>query len=249
MPKDHKAAIDTAVGTPPKTAENTVPERFQAEVDSSTTAAAHRVLLAADHPLFLAGMNHAFDATTAFEVVCATTAADAAVELAACLRPDIAILDLATRGKELNTVQRLSALAPSIRIIILVASVDEQALRAAAKAGLCACLSKSLTAGELRSATRAVARGERYVSPELAATVLRLAPKRAHGRSLAALTERERTILGLVGRGLTNQEIAQRLELAEKTVKHHLGKVMQKLGVRNRVEAALLAPPPRHRDR
>ena len=88
---------------------------------------------------------------------------------------------------------------------------------------------------------RLVAAGEEYVSPKLAATMLRELTGKRPQDPLSELSEREREILSLVAEGLTNREIAERVHLAEKTVKHHMTNILGKLRVRSRVEAALLA--------
>jgi DNA-binding NarL/FixJ family response regulator len=125
---------------------------------------------------------------------------------------------------------------------MLTVSEDNDDLLAALKAGARGYVLKGVGARELANAVRSVAQGAVYVSPALASGILfemaRVPPQQD---PMNSLTERERDILNLVAEGLTNREIGERLHLAEKTVKHYMTNVLQKLQVRSRVEAALLA--------
>lgn len=118
---------------------------------------------------------------------------------------------------------------------------DEEALARAIREGASAYILKGIAADELRRALRAVAAGESYVSPGLAARLLRELDRLGERGPLDALSEREREVLEGLARGETNREIAARLHLSEKTVKYYVTNVFIKLHVRNRVEAALLA--------
>ena len=129
---------------------------------------------------------------------------------------------------------------------MLTASEDEDDLLAALKAGARAYILKGVSARELLSAIRSVIAGESYVTPALAASLLSemsgaSGKTRLPASPLDELTERERQILEQVAQGNSNKEIALSLHLSEKTVKHYMTNVLQKLHVRNRVEAALLA--------
>jgi len=131
-------------------------------------------------------------------------------------------------------------------VVMLTVDDHGDTIVEALKAGAAGYLLKGSSATELVTAIRAIARGESYASPQVASTLL---SEVAHPHEVigADLTSRERTVFELLGEGLTNREIAERLFLSEKTVKRHVTVVMQKLGVRNRVEAAILAT--RARDR
>ena len=113
---------------------------------------------------------------------------------------------------------------------------------AALKAGARGYVLKGVTARDLTNAVRVVAGGDIYISPALAGGILfELTASKQSDDPITTLTDREREILGLVAGGLTNREIGDRLHLAEKTIKHYMTNVLQKLQVRSRVEAALLA--------
>ena len=118
---------------------------------------------------------------------------------------------------------------------------DEDKLLAAFKAGARGYILKGVSARDLANVVRNVANGEVYVSPSLAAGMLMTLTRGRPADPLEELTEREHEILRLVGQGLTNREIGERLHLSEKTIKHYITNILQKLQVRSRVEAALLA--------
>lgn len=211
-----------------------------------------RVLIADDHPLFRDGVAHSLASEPDLTVVGQAANGDEALRLARDLLPDVLLLDIAMPGKGgLVTAAAITAACPATKIVMLTVSEHEDDLLAAFKAGARGYALKGISARELASVVRAVAVGEEYVSPALAAGML---AELARGRPpdpLSDLTEREREILRLVAEGLTNREIGERLHLAEKTVKHYMTNVLGKLHVRSRVEAALVAargtspPPPR----
>ncbi len=120
-------------------------------------------------------------------------------------------------------------------------SEDKDKLLAAFKAGARAYVLRGVSAQEPADVIRAAARGDVYVSPSLAAEMLVTLTRAPAPDALQELTEREREILQLIGTGLTNREIAAKVFLSEKTIKHHVTNILQKLQVRSRVEAALFA--------
>ena len=200
-----------------------------------------RIVIADDHPLFREGVAHTLSAESDMQVVAQTDSADAAVRLTQEHIPDIVLLDIAMPGGGLNAARTIAAASPVSRIIMLTVSEDEDDLMSALKAGARAYVLKGVSAHELAAVVRAVHAGEVYVSPTLAAGLLMEMGGKWRGDPLDALTERERAILELAAEGHTNREIGQSLHLAEKTVKHYMTNILQKLHVRSRVEAALLA--------
>lgn len=140
---------------------------------------------------------------------------------------------------------QIVATSPVTKIIMLTASEAEDDVVTALKAGARAYIVKGVSARELKTILRSVQNGEAYVTPALAASLLSdfqaAANKKTKNSPLQDLTEREHEILEHVANGKSNKEIAADLFLAEKTVKHHMTNILQKLHVRNRVEAALLA--------
>ncbi len=204
-----------------------------------------QVIIVDDHPLFRDGVVNTLQAEPDFEVVGEGTSAADAVRLASEHLPDLLLLDINIPGGGLNAVPKIAASSPVTKIIMLTASEEEDDVVSALKAGARAYIVKGIAARELRSVLRAVYNGEAYVTPALAASLLsdfRAAASGAKSKGpLDDLTEREHEILELVANGKSNKEIAAELFLSEKTVKHYMTNILQKLHVRNRVEAALLA--------
>ncbi len=201
-----------------------------------------RILLADDHPLFREGVAHSLGADADLEVVAQAGSAEEAVELAHRLRPDMVLLDIGMPGMGgIAAAGQIAADLPGVRIMMLTVSEDRDSLFAALKAGAHGYVLKGVSASELRSAARRVAGGEAYITPALAAELLFEFSRPVASDPLCELTAREAEVLGLIGQGCTNREIGERLHLAEKTVKHYVTLILQKLQVRSRTEAAVLA--------
>ena len=201
-----------------------------------------RILIADDHPLFREGVAHSLGEEPGFKVIAQAVSGEEAVELTQCLHPDIVLLDISMAGMGgIAAAKKIAASAPEVRIMMLTVSENRDNLMAAFKAGAHGYVLKGVCASELRAITRRVANGEAYVSPALAADMLiEFTNPNAHD-SFSDLTEREIKILKLLSLGLTNREIGGRMFLAEKTVKHYMTNILQKLHVRSRTEAALIA--------
>ncbi|MBI4670669.1 MAG: response regulator transcription factor [Chloroflexi bacterium] len=204
-----------------------------------------QIVVIDDHPLFRDGVVNTLRAEDDFQVIAEGTTAAEAVKLAGEHLPDLLLLDINIPGGGLNVVQKIAAISPVTKIVMLTASEEEDDVVQALKAGARAYIVKGVAARELKSILRAVHSGEAYVTPTLAAALLSDYKDAASGKKqkgpLDDLTEREREILEFVANGKSNKEIAAALFLSEKTVKHHMTNILQKLHVRNRVEAALLA--------
>lgn len=153
------------------------------------------------------------------------------------------LLDLGLPDRSgLDVVAEMHRDCPVSRIVVLTVNEDEGALLRALREGAAGYILKGIAAEELARALRAVAAGEGYVSPKMAAHLLKEMGDEARDRGpLATLSERERQVLEGIAAGRTNREIAADLHLTEKTVKHYVTNVLVKLQARNRVEAALLA--------
>ncbi len=205
-----------------------------------------QVLIVDDHPLFRDGVIQTLKAEPDIEVVGQATTASEAVRLAGELLPDVILLDITIPGGGLSAAQTIAATLPVAKIVMLTASEAEEDVLAALKAGARGYILKGVSAPDLIKIVRDVYAGEAYVTPALAASLLfemKGGPleRRPAASPLDELTERERQILEQVAAGLSNKEIAQQFYLSEKTVKHYMTNILQKLQVRNRVEAALLA--------
>lgn len=201
-----------------------------------------RVLVIDDHPLFRQGVVHSLSKAADISVVGEGSSGEEALALAGELMPDIVLLDMSMPGWDgLVTTQKVTMVCPATGIIILTVSEDRDRLLGAFKAGARAYVLKGVAGQELVQVVRAVAGGEVYVSPSLAAEILVSLNRHPAPDPLQELTARELEILGLIGAGLTNRAIGDRLQLSEKTIKHYVTNILQKLQVRSRVEAALVA--------
>lgn len=203
------------------------------------------MVLADDHPLFREGVARTLMADPDFDIVGEGTNADEAVQLATDLLPDIIMLDISMPGSGIEAAKKVASVCPVVKIVMLTASEHDDDVTAALQAGARGYILKGIGGKEMVNIVKAVHRGESYVSPDLAARLL--TEMSDEGRSgvardpLSALTAREEQILKGVARGLSNKEIGRELDLQEKTVKHYMTNILQKLQVRNRVEAALVA--------
>jgi two-component system nitrate/nitrite response regulator NarL len=201
-----------------------------------------RILLADDHPLFREGVAHSLAADADLEVIAQASSGEQAVELAQRLRPDVVLLDINMPGiGGIVATAQIAASLPETRIVMLTVAQNEDSLMAALKAGAHGYVLKGVSAEEFRDITRRVAAGEAYVPPALAAEMLAEFSRPRLADSFSELTAREAGVLELLSQGLTNREIGEQVHLAEKTVKHHMTSILQKLHVRTRTEAALAA--------
>ncbi len=200
-----------------------------------------RVVVADDHPLFRMGVVSSLADEPDMAIVGQAADADEALGLARELLPDIVILDIVMPGGGLDAARAIAAACPVTKVVVLTGSADDDDVLEALKAGAKAYVRKGVSARELTSIVRAVHAGEVYVAPALAARLLGEAARPHAASPLDELTERERSILGLAAAGNTNREIAAGLQLSEITVKHYMTNILEKLQVRSRVEAALLA--------
>jgi DNA-binding NarL/FixJ family response regulator len=214
-------------------------------------ASSIQVAVVDDHPLFREGVVNTLSGSPDIEVVGQGSTADDAVRLARDLLPDVLLVDISMEGGGINAVRAITESYPVIKIIMLTVSESEEDVLRSLKAGARGYILKGVTARELVKIVCAVHAGEAYVTPALAASLLvdLREDRQSLGPSpspLDELTEREHQILELLAKGSSNKEIARELNLSEKTVKHYMTNILQKLQVRNRVEAALLAQQVEH---
>lgn len=200
-----------------------------------------RIVVADDHPLFRDGVISSLRAQP--DVLVLGEAADGATALRLAREhlPDLILLDITMPGGGLNVARDIATACPATKIVMLTVSEDEDDLLGAMRAGAAGYVLKGVASRELIAIVRRILAGEVYVTPALAGHLLRAMSQTRPTSPLDELTEREREVLGLVGSGLSNYEIGQRLGLTEKTIKHYMTNILGKLQVRSRVEAALLA--------
>ena len=200
------------------------------------------ILVVDDHPLFRQGVVSSLAMDPGFRVVAETDSGEEALALARKLLPDVVLLDINMPGwSGIVTAEKIAIACPATVIVMLTGSDDKDKLLAALKAGARAYVLKGVSARELACVVRSAVAGEVYVSPSIAAEMLVSLTQGKAPDPLQELTDREREILAFIGTGLTNREIGERIFLSEKTIKHYVTNILQKLQVRSRVEAALLA--------
>ncbi|MDW4550778.1 response regulator transcription factor [Defluviimonas sp. D31] len=204
-----------------------------------------RVVIADDHPLYREGVARSLADDSGIAVVGQGQDADSAVELVARTRPDVVLLDLSMPGGGgIAALRRIMAQDAPPKVAMLTVSEEDDDVMQALKAGAVGYVLKGVGARELVAIVKDVARGQSYVSPSLAARIL--GAMQAGGATATAdplddLSKREEEILRLVAAGKSNKEVGRALDLQEKTVKHYMTSILQKLHVRNRVEAAVMA--------
>jgi DNA-binding NarL/FixJ family response regulator len=203
-----------------------------------------RVVVIDDHPLFRAGVIHTLRSEQDIQVVGEGCSAGDAVQLAEQNCPDIMMLDMNMPGGGMAAIRGVLARFPRVKPLMLTATADNGQVSAAMQGGAWGYVLKGVRGTELIQSLRVIHGGERYVAPAVAAwlfAAVPASPVKAAPDRFAGLTTREEQILALIVEGLSNKEIGGRLDLSEKTIKHYLTIVLEKLNVRTRVQAALLA--------
>ncbi|MFG2267839.1 response regulator [Streptomyces sp. NPDC048720] len=208
------------------------------------------VLVVDDQPLQRYGFRMLLDSVPGTEVVGEAAHGTEAVRKAAELRPDVVLMDVRMPGMDgIEATRRIVAAGGRSRVLVLTTFDLDEYVHAALRAGASGFLLKDARPEELLSGIRAVAAGDAVIAPALTRRLLhefaRLVPAGGDGSGgdprLSALTDREREILVAIGKGWTNSEIATRFVLSESTVKTHVGRVLSKIGARDRVQAVIFA--------
>jgi two-component system, NarL family, response regulator DevR len=206
-----------------------------------------RVFLLDDHEVVRRGLTDLLDAEPDIAVVGDAGTVEHALVRGPALRPHVAVLDVRLPdGDGITVCRELRSQMPELACLMLTSFDDEDALLDAIMAGASGYVLKQIKGSDLVSAVRTVASGQSMLDPATTARLMRslradpvetpvIAPE------LASLSPRERDILTLIGDGLTNREIGKKLYLSEKTVKNHISRLLAKLGVQRRVQAAVLA--------
>jgi DNA-binding NarL/FixJ family response regulator len=203
-----------------------------------------RLLIADDQPLMRAGFRAVLEATGEMEVVGEAGDGADAVSAARSLKPDVVLMDI--RMPNLDGIEAIRQL-PSQRVLVLTTFGLDEYIVEALRAGASGFITKDVPADELVRAVRVVGAGDAQLTPAITRQLLdrvarRLpAPVGPSPGDLAQLTEREREVLELLARGMSNAEIAEALIVGEATVKTHVSNVLMKLGLRDRVQAVVLA--------
>ncbi|WP_243375650.1 response regulator [Microvirga solisilvae] len=205
-----------------------------------------RVGVVDDHPLYRDGVIFALEAEPDMEIVGQGETASDAYQLAHEQSPDVLVLDMNMPGGGINAVAKIAARASPTKILMLTVVDDQDDVRSALRKGARGYLLKGTSSSELVNAIRMVSKGQSYVSPSFAMQLImsrnteKNDPVEPNDR-FPELSDREEQVLMLILRGLSNRMIGDELGLTEKTVKGYVTTIMERLNVRNRVEAAMLA--------
>ena len=202
-----------------------------------------RVFLLDDHEVVRRGLRDLLESEGDIEIVGESGSAKEAIARIPALRPDVAVLDgRLPDGSGIDVCRQVRSVDPSIKALILTSYDDDEALFAAILAGAAGYVLKQIRGNDLIEAVRRVAQGESLLDPAVVARVFdRLRSGHEEDQRLSRLSEQERKILALIAEGLTNRQIAERMFLAEKTVKNYVSNLLGKLGMERRTEAAVFA--------
>ncbi len=196
-----------------------------------------------DHPILLSGVQALLESDDDFSIVGIGGTADDAIALARNHKPSVMVMDVNMPGNVIKAVSEISQMnGGRIRVLAFTAVTGVDYAIAALEAGAAGYILKGSTIGELKDAIRAVDHGETFISPGFANKVLtglRTEKLRRAARENCKFSVREEQVLRLLMTGLTNREIAESLAISEKTVKHYMTIIMQKMNVRSRIEVVI----------
>jgi DNA-binding NarL/FixJ family response regulator len=201
------------------------------------------VFLLDDHEIVRRGVKDMLEAETDITVIGEAGTAASALARIPALRPDVAVLDVRLPdGDGVTVCREIRSRMPAVACLMLTSFGDDEALFDAIMAGAAGYVLKQIRGTDLVGAVRTVARGESMLDPGAASKVLaRMRDQATKADPLAGLTPQERKILELIGEGLTNRQIGERIYLAEKTVKNYVSGLFVKLGMERRTQAAAYA--------
>ncbi|MFF4568302.1 response regulator [Streptomyces sp. NPDC001410] len=213
-----------------------------------------RVFLLDDHEVVRRGVRDLLNDEPDIEVIGEAGSAEQALVRVPALRPQVAVLDVRLPdGDGVSVCRELRSRMPELSCLMLTSFDDEEALLDSIMAGASGYVLKQIQGSDLVSAVRTVAAGQSLLDASATTKLMtRLRggqPQKEEPDGLPGLTDREQEILALIGEGLTNRQIGQRLYLAEKTVKNHISRLLAKLGVERRIQAAVIATQVQDRQR
>jgi DNA-binding NarL/FixJ family response regulator len=206
-----------------------------------------RILIVDDHEVVRLGLRSALDTADDFRIVAEAATAAEAVSEARSVRPDVVLMDVRLGPGDdaggINACRTIRDELPEVAVLMFSSFSGRAAVLASIMAGASGYLTKNLGLAELRDAIRSAAKGESLLDPKVTAQVLEQLRALSSGKRPAdkPLSEREREVLGLVAKGLTNREIGERLFVSEHTVRNHVASILNKLGLSRRVQAATYA--------
>jgi DNA-binding NarL/FixJ family response regulator len=199
-----------------------------------------RVVVVDDHAVVRQGLERLIGTTDDIELVGTAAEGRDAIDVVRREKPDVVLMDLSMSGMDgVEATRHIVAEDPSVRVVVLTSFGEESRILEALNAGARGYLLKHIESDDLLDAIRAAHAGDAPLDPRVGRVLLEQRGQRSG--SAGELTRRETEVLGLVGQGLANKQIARRLGIGERTVKAHLTSIFQRLGVTDRVQAALWA--------
>jgi two-component system response regulator DevR len=202
-----------------------------------------RVFLVDDHEVVRVGIRELLSASPDLEVVGEAASVTEALTMVPATNPDVAVLDVRLPdGNGIELCRELRSRMPELNVLMLTSFTDDEALFDAIMAGASGFVLKRILGTDLTTAVKTVAAGQSLLDARSTAALLnRIRREREQGDPVRALTEQERTVFDYIGDGLTNRQIADKMFLAEKTVKNYVSHLLAKLGLERRTQAAVLA--------
>jgi two-component system, NarL family, response regulator DevR len=202
-----------------------------------------RVFLVDDHEVVRVGIRELLSASPDLEVVGEAGSVTEALTLVPAANPDVAVLDVRLPdGNGIELCRELRSRLPELNVLMLTSFTDDEALFDAIMAGASGFVLKRIVGTDLTAAVKTVAAGQSLLDARSTAALLnRIRREREQGDPVRALTEQERTVFDYIGDGLTNRQIADKMFLAEKTVKNYVSHLLAKLGLERRTQAAVLS--------
>ena len=216
--------------------------------DPATGRRPIRIFLLDDHEIVRRGVRDLLELEEDLEVVGEAGSAGEALARIPAIRPDVAVLDVRLPdGDGVSVCREIRSMLPEVACLMLTSFADDDALIDAIMAGAAGYVLKQIRGNDLVGAVRTVAAGGSLMDPRTTASMMqRLRVQAELHDPFAALSDQERRVLDLVGEGLTNRQIGERMFLAEKTIKNYVSSILSKLGLQRRTQAAVLATEVRH---
>jgi DNA-binding NarL/FixJ family response regulator len=201
-----------------------------------------RVLLVDDHAIVREGLRALLDETASLQIVGEAADGTEALELAHRLRPDVVLMDLKMPGlPAADAIRTIRAQYPATHVLVLTSYAEDRLVEEVLRAGALGYVLKNIVAADLIRAIATVARGEAWLHADAQRSLVNRMRRPAELSPLALLTDRERSVLSLLAKGMSNRAIGQTLHLTEGTVKGYVSNVLAKLKLEDRTQAALLA--------
>ena len=200
-----------------------------------------RIAIIDDHPLFREGVINSLALESDMDVVGEGATAHDAIRLAGHVSPDVIVLDVNMEGNVMKAVETITSSHPNVNIMMLTMVANEDCMAKAMTMGARGYVLKGVSSHDLCGIVRKISRRERFISPGMVMKETIQSHQWQDTIRFCDLSEREQQILALVSQALSNKEIAWRVKVTEKTVKHYVTSILKKLNARNRVEAALMA--------